>query len=135
MFVDNSIIGIPQTIQGKKGEVNLVSTWKLYSTFRIWKCHSYIYTIRKYFQDFFWWQKFDNTLLCYGHILHFLNHITDTCRICESCSVFLSLSHFPYCSSLSISLFTLGISLCTNLAYTVVLIHHSTTSVDVLSVV
>lgn len=39
------------------------------------------------------------------------------------------------CSSLSISLFSLGISLCTNLAYTVVLIHHSTTSVDVLSVV
>lgn len=95
-----------------------------------------IYTIRKYFQDFFWWQKFDNTLLCYGRNLHILNHKPHHWNLQNLwIMLFFSLSHFPYCSSLSISVFTLGISLCTNLAYTVVLIHHSTTSVDVLSVV
>lgn len=135
MFVDNSIIGIPQTIQGKKSEVNLVSTWKLYSTFRIWICHSYIYTIRKYFQDFFWWQKFDNTLLSFGRILHFLNHITDTCKICESCCVFLSVSFPILFLSFYLSIYIRYFIMHKSSFLHSRLIHHSTTSVDVLSVV
>lgn len=94
-----------------------------------------IYTIRKYFQDFFWWQKFDNTLLCFWRILHFLNHITETCKICESCCVFLSVSFPILFLSFYLSIYIRYFIMHQSSFLHSRLIHHSTTSVDVLSVV